>query len=509
MQEREADGSFNHPVDVESARGIEPSSASQGTSACVADLSVRHPCGYGAEGNEAYTMLARRGIKPMIISNLNGALAPFENGSSDRSFLPESCVESFKRLHIFMEYKKSSPQRSTMVMMKLSKLFMFLMPLFISNPAVSQNLGVYHMNPSDQIYIDGILEEPAWAKADSITDLRMVEPNENENSTMRTTLKVLTDQKQLLIGIFCYDPEPGKIVSISKSRDSDFRREDRIKIVFDTFRDLRSGYIFAVNPSGTRYDALVSDFGEGENSDWDAAWTAKTRIHLTGWSVEIAVPIQSLSFPRNRAEWGFNFERRIQRSLEKDRWCGAKRDYKISHVIHAGTLSNLPRFEYGLGMLSTLSGVGSLTNFQEQESERDVKYSLDFSKKITANVSAQLTVRTDFAETEVDTRQTNLTRFPLFFPEKRGFFLEGADIFNFGIGLNSDVIPFFSRRIGLHNEEKVPIQWGVKTNGKVSDVNFGALTARTGSVENLVPSALLGAFRIKHNILNESSLGMI
>ncbi|NOX66439.1 MAG: carbohydrate binding family 9 domain-containing protein [Chlorobi bacterium] len=372
-----------------------------------------------------------------------------------------------------------------------------------------QKLKVHVLNENDQIYLDGILNEQVWKDADSIGNLTMVEPVEGAAPTQKTTIRILADESNIYLGIRCYDSQPSKIISYSKSRDSYMYSEDRIKFVFDTYLDQRSGYIFAVNPEGTRYDALVSDLGEDENSNWDGLWEARTIIDNQGWSVEIRIPIQTISYTSGLKEWGFNIERRIQRNLEIDRWTGIKRDYKISQVMRAGRISNLPDFDIGIGLTSKVSLIADTHKSLAEKAKAKLDYSLDFTQRITSDVSAQLTVNTDFAETEVDSRRTNLTRFPLFYPEKRGFFLEGSDIFEFGVGLGTDVIPFYSRKIGLYNGRKVPIIVGGKLNGKVNNTNFGALVTRTNSVDTLVPAATLGAFRVKQNFSEEYSFGMI
>lgn len=390
----------------------------------------------------------------------------------------------------------------------MKKIFIFLFLLYGSF-LYGQKLKVHVLNENDQISLDGILDEQVWKEADSIGNLTMVEPVEGAAPTQKTTVRILSDESNIYLGIRCYDSQPSRIISYSKSRDSYMYSEDRIKFVFDTYLDQRSGYIFAVNPEGTRYDALVSENGEDENSNWDGLWEAQTIIDNQGWSAEIRIPIQTISYTSGLKEWGFNIERRLQRNLETDRWTGIKRDYKISHVIRAGRIYNLPNFDIGIGLTSKVSLIADTHKSLAERAKTKLDYSLDFTQRITSDISAQLTVNTDFAETEVDSRRTNLTRFPLFYPEKRGFFLEGSDIFEFGVGLGRDVIPFYSRKIGLYNGRKVPIIVGGKLNGKVNNTNFGALVTRTNSVDTLVPAATLGAFRVKQNFSEEYSLGMI
>jgi len=359
-----------------------------------------------------------------------------------------------------------------------------------------------------ELKFDGVLDEPFWESAASIDSLTMVEPNVGQPATLRTVVKIVTDNENIILGIICHD-DPDAITAYSKARDVYLNDEDHIKFVFDTYRDERNGFVFAVNPFGARYDALVADRGESENANWDGVWDAKTSITTDGWSVEIVIPVKTLSFKRDLREWGFNIERRVQRLLEKNRWSAIQQDYQVISLGQAGLLTDLPEFDLGLGLLAKISPTAGFHKNKGEETEFDADLSGDLTKRITPDVSATLTINTDFAETEVDARRTNLTRFPLFFPEKRTFFLEGADIYDFGLGLGADVIPFFSRRIGLYQGAEVPIIAGGKLNGKVGNTNFGGLYVRTNKVDNLVPAADLGVVRIKQNILKQSNVGLI
>jgi hypothetical protein len=371
------------------------------------------------------------------------------------------------------------------------------------------------------ITLDGTLDEPSWSATDSIPVLTMIEPIEGGVLVGRTTVRVLADADALIIGIDCHDPDASGIVSFSKARDSELENEDHVKLILDTFLDGRSGYVVAVNPSGARYDALVADYGEGENSAWDAVWDAGTARRADGWSVEIRIPVRSLSFRSGVPEWGFNVERRLERLQEVSRWASPVRDAKVTQPSRAGRLQDLPAFSLGHGLTVRPAVVAG---FEKPAFDADAKEtgepSLDVFQQLGPDAVASLTVNTDFAETEVDTRQTNLTRFPLFFPEKRTFFLEGADIFDFGIGLRAfrrpDVQPFHSRRIGLLSGQQIPVIVGGKMNGRLGQTNAGAFAVRTGEETlaadgdtTIVAPTTLGAARVKQNVFAESSIGAI
>jgi hypothetical protein len=358
--------------------------------------------------------------------------------------------------------------------------------------------------------LDGVLDEPAWSAAPAIEGLVMTEPQEGGTPAGRSQVRVLAGPKALVFGFRCEDPEPSGIVSFTKERDGDLEFEDHVVIVLDPFQDGRSGYVFAVNPGGARFDALVSGGGEDTNKDWDGIWEAATHRDDSGWSAEIRVPIETLSFARRLREWSFNVQRRVQRLQETSRWASPKRDWEVTQTSRAGLLTGLPEFDLGLGLSIRPSAVGGFRRPTEEASTDGTgDPSLDATKRLGSNLLASLTVNTDFAETEVDERRINLTRFPLFFPEKRTFFLESADIFEFGTGLGEDVIPYFSRRVGLVEGQEVPILAGLKLSGRMGRTGVGGLVVRTREKDGLAPDANLGVLRLKQSVLAESWVGFI
>ena len=364
---------------------------------------------------------------------------------------------------------------------------------------------------AEGVRLDGHLDDPAWIGADS-AELTQVEPREGVAPSVRTVVRVLTTGDAIVVGIRADDPDPARIVSFARQRDATLDSEDHVKVVLDPYGDERSGYVFAVNPDGARYDALVADQGAGENANWDGVWEARTTRTRAGWSAEIRIPLKTLLFRPGLDHWGLNVQRRIQRRQETDRWASPRRDYKVTLTSRAGVLTGLPPFDLGLGLTvrpSLTAGVARDSALGDLHDRG--RPSLDVTQRLGANTLASLTVNTDFAETEVDARQVNLTRFPLFFPEKRTFFLEGADIFDFGLGLahDRDVLPFFSRRIGLVAGEQVPIDAGAKVNGRVGSTSFGALAVRTRDVDTLPTASTMGVLRVRQNVLRESSVGMI
>lgn len=359
------------------------------------------------------------------------------------------------------------------------------------------------------VRIDGRLDEPAWQSAESTDAFRQTDPQEGAPPSVRTIVRVLADANALVVGIVCED-DPSSIVSRSVARDADLESEDHIQIVLGPFRDGRSGYAFAINPSGARADSLIGS-GDDENSDWDGIWEAAAARQPTGWTVEIRIPLQTLSFDSALREWDFNVQRRMEGRLETNRWAFPARQYRVIQTNRAGLLTGLPTFDVGLGLtVRPAIAAGAGVPAPEASLDADLQPSLDVIQRLGTNITLSATTNTDFAETEVDSRRTNLTRFPLFFPEKRTFFLEGSDIFGFGLGLDEDVLPYHSRRVGLVSGSEVPILGGTKINGRAGGTNFGALVVGTNDKRGVVDDeAMMTVARVRQNLFEQSWVGAI
>jgi hypothetical protein len=359
--------------------------------------------------------------------------------------------------------------------------------------------------------IDGRLDEPAWAAAGVIDTLTQSDPREGEPASGRTRVRVLADARAMVIGIECDQPPGVGRVSFSVRRDATLQQEDHVRIVLGPFMDGRSGYVFAVNPNGARYDGIINPGGESDNPDWDGIWDAGTARTPDGWTAEIWIPFLTLAFDPDLRTWHFNVQRRIQGLLETARWASPARQYQVTQTSRAGLLTDLPDIDLGRG-ISIRPALKGGAGIPAPAADVDGEFEpiLDVTQRLGANVLTSLTVNTDFAETEVDTRRTNLTRFPLFFPEKRTFFLEGEDIFSFGLGLRQDVLPYFSRRIGLVNGNEVPVIAGGKVNGRIGNTNFGGLSIATNDRPGVVEDeSVMTVGRVKQNLWRESWVGAI
>ncbi len=358
------------------------------------------------------------------------------------------------------------------------------------------------------IHLDGVLDEPAWAQAGVIAQLRQQSPHPGEVTSFGTEIRVLVDAENLYFGITCQDPDPGRIAVHTMQRDGNLRGDDSLAIVLDTFGDGRRGYYFRINAVGARQDGLISG-SETASSDWDGIWNVHTRRSPKGWSAEIRIPAQTLHFNPDLDAWGFNVERSVIRSRLTLRWSGARLDARLYDLRRAGRLGGVKVLRQGKGLtISPYGLVRAVSDKQEERRSTTGDVGLDLNYNLTPDLSGVLTVNTDFAETEVDTRQINLTRFPLIFPEKRSFFLEGSNLFGFGAGLGHNFIPFFSRRIGLREGQTVPIDLGFKLLGRSGPWSVALLDAQlaAGPVSE---STNLFAGRITRDVGEKLTLGAL
>jgi hypothetical protein len=363
--------------------------------------------------------------------------------------------------------------------------------------------------------IDGYLNDDVWKQAIPLTDFKMVEPNPNSEPTEKTELRVLYDQNNLYIGVYCYDREIAKISANSMAHDDmaddeHGRNNDVVKILLDPFQDKRNAYVFFVNPRGARSEGLA--FGEHFSLNWDGVWDAKSRILNNGWSAEIKIPLKTISFNPKLTAWGLNVERSIPRKMETIRLSGTNRDNFFFNPTEAASLEGIQNLKQGLGITFRPYGKADAHKDYELGTDKGTQADggFDIYKNFTPNFVGAFSYNTDFAETEVDERRINLTRFPLFFPEKRTFFLEGSEIFNFGTstGMEETFVPFFSRTIGLYKGRQVPVSFGTKFYGKLGSSNLSILDVKTKPFLTL-PGENFIAARVYQNILSESKVGFL
>jgi uncharacterized protein DUF5916 len=360
------------------------------------------------------------------------------------------------------------------------------------------------------IHVDGRLDEPDWAQASPIGPLTQREPLEGRDATEGTDIRILFDAESLYVGIVCQESHRGGVVSTQLTRDANLDVDDRLTIVLDPFFDHRNGFFFQINPAGARSDGQISNNSQDLTREWDGIWDAAVTRTSNGWTAELSIPFKTLRFRPDQTVWGLNVERQIKHLFEIDRWAAARVTSWIGNLADAGELTGLEGVRQGRGL-----DVRPYVSGGRDSGDEQLASGVDVFKNLTPSLNASMTVNTDFAETESDIRQVNLTRFPLFFPEKRTFFLEGAGVFDVaGLAGGTDLIPFFTRRIGLYGDEdtggEVPIGVGVKVVGRQSNYNIGVLDVET---QDLPEAGLrrqnLFAARLSRNLFEQSWVGAI
>ena len=343
--------------------------------------------------------------------------------------------------------------------------------------------------------IDGRLDEEDWRNAVFQGHFLQREPDIGQDATEKTKVAVLRDDNFLYIGVKCFDSEPSKIIAREMRRDARMENDDHFQIVFDTYRDRRNGFYFEINPNGCRRDASFGDEGQSYNSDWDGIWECGARINEEGWFAEVAIPWKTLRFAEeDTATWGINFARIIRRKNEQDFWQLVTRDAGrrgMFRLSQAGSLVGLTGMKAGgnLELEPYLLGGAAKDADTEFKSHSIGDFGIDAKIGLTSNMAMNLTWNTDFAQVEADQERVNLTRFSLYFPEKRDFFLDGAEVFNFGGqsisgrgGPGNGIRLFYSRRIGIEEGNQQPITGGVKLVGKTGKYQIGVMNMLTEEI---------------------------
>jgi hypothetical protein len=374
------------------------------------------------------------------------------------------------------------------------------------------------------IRLDGVLDEPAWSRAEVASGFIQAEPLEGQPATEQTEVRVLFDGQYLYIGAYLHDSQPEALI-VNDIR-KDFREEDQddFEVLLDTFGDRRNAYVFSTNVAGAKHDRQVALEGREINLSWDAVWDVATRVRDDGWVVEMRIPFKALRFDRgDQQTWGINFSRRIRRKNEVSFWAPVPRAYNLNRVSLAGNLTGLATGRAGRDLrlkpyfaASTVRPLGTAT-VPHPRTATTGDVGLDLKAALTPGLTADLTINPDFAQAEADEQQVNLTQFSQFFPEKRDFFLENSGIFYVGdAARNNRVNPtptpdednllFFSRRIGLTSEGRaVPIAGGVRLSGKLTEhLRMGLLNVQEREIPAR-PGFNSSVIRLRQNLGNSGS----
>jgi hypothetical protein len=390
---------------------------------------------------------------------------------------------------------------------------------------------------SGTIRIDGVLDEPAWQEAPVARNFIQNDPREGEPATFDTEVRLLYDDEALYIGVFARDDEPGRIIVNDLKKDFNTGSSDGFRVILDTFDDGRNGYQFAINPAGAKWDAQVANEGRENNANWDGIWEVRTRVDELGWYAEMMIPFRTLKFGDGDSQtWGMNFERKLRRLNEDSYWSPLPRIYNIERVSLAGTAEGMRGIRPGHNIRVKPFVLGSSNAVTGLETVRDADAGVDVKYGVTSGLTWDFTVNTDFSQVEADEQQVNLSRFSLFFPEKRDFFLENSGVFQFGGGggmgggggagggggggggrqnASQDMRLFFSRRIGLSDDlHAIPILAGTRLTGRVGRYSLGVLNVQQRKLDRAeavgdVPSTNFSALRMRRDILANSDVGVV
>ncbi len=383
---------------------------------------------------------------------------------------------------------------------------------------------------------DGFVNEAFWDAIAPATDFIQQNPDEGQPSTERTEVRIGFDDQNLYFGIICFDREPENIVVTQNRRDGALDDTDSIQLLIDAYNDGQNAFIFGTSPAGVEFDAQVTKAGQSRgggggparaggaggggaqrggsrafNLNWDAVWKVQSQITGRGWESEIIIPFRTLRYrPGQDQTWGLNISRNIRRRNELSFWSPVSRAFELTQVELAGSLTGLEtKSNRNLKLLPYVIG-GVTRNFRQAENrtDREIDAGLDIKYGLTPGLTLDATFNTDFAQVEVDDVQINLTRFDLFFPEKRPFFLENSGFFEFGTPQEVEI--FFSRRIGIDdNRQEVPIDAGARISGKVGNYQVGFLNMQTRDVEGRSPANNYAIARVSRELPNRSSIGVI
>jgi hypothetical protein len=383
----------------------------------------------------------------------------------------------------------------------------------------------------ESIEIDGDLTEDDWQHAESIDEFVQIEPYEGEVSSQPMEVRILYDTENIYFGFTCFDSEISKLVANEMRRDSrDLHENDTVFLILDTYDDKRSGFFFRMNALGAIQDRAVTNSGDTLNRDWDAVVECKSKINDTYWTSELSIPFSQLRFKQSdQIVWGMNTGRELARNQEEVIWVpvpasyGGMAKYRTANLGRLVGISDVAPSRNLEVLPYILPGVTQINeNDAGLETDGKFKMGVDVKYGITSNLTADVTYNTDFAQVEADEEQVNLTRFSLFFPEKRPFFLEGAGLFDFGIPRSSyrrppPMLLFYSRRIGLAEGNAIPIIFGGKASGKVGSYGVGFLNVLTDKFHDAnteddpldVPRTNYSVMRITKDIASGSRIGMI
>ena len=395
------------------------------------------------------------------------------------------------------------------------------------SPVERRTMSAVRMTADESITLDGRLDEGVWMRAVPATNFRQRDPDNGAPATEQTEVRFAYDDDKLYMGVTLFDSEPEGLIYYQMGRDGFLGPDDKLQWAIDTFNDGQSAYWWETNPLGSMADALRGA-NNSNNRRWDGIWDVRTTRSDMGWTIEMEVPFRTMNFNPDTDGWGVNFQRTVARKNETSLWMGWPRNQGLNRMTNAGLLTGIQGVSQGVGLDIKPYVVGTSESFPGRDdtaSNTEAQVGMDLFYNLTPSLRTNLTVNTDFAQAQVDARQTNLTRFSLLFPEQRDFFLDGSLFFDFvsaggggggggffgGGGGGETLIPFQSRRIGL-GEDNTPqrINFGGKLTGQAGAFDVGVLQVQTGDESGNDGGSLGEDFtvvRLKRRMFRESFIG--
>jgi hypothetical protein len=406
-------------------------------------------------------------------------------------------------------------------------------PLAAQTAEVSNDRPVARSVPTDAApTIDGRLDDETWPVAPVISDFVQHEPFEGRPATERTEIRILYDENAIYVGAWMFDRNVGGILTGENRRDANLRDADALLLVFDTFLDRQNAYVFGTTPVGIEYDGQVTKDGEGGlttfsrmqtgagagggfNLNWDGSWEVATSSDERGWYAEFRIPFATLRYGGGGSQvWGLNIARTVRRTNEEVFWAPVPRQFTLYRISQAGTLEGIAAPTRRTMRVTPYASSSAHRDFeQDLDTDWSAEFGGDAKIGLTPGLNLDLTYNTDFAQVEVDEQQVNLTRFSLFFPEKRPFFLENAGTFSVGTpraGSDLGLDLFYSRRIGIGDDgEIVPILGGGRLTGQAG-LKLGVLSIQTEAVDDmLIPANNYSVGRVIRELPNRSQVGAL
>ena len=390
------------------------------------------------------------------------------------------------------------------------KILVFLLLLFVIQTVWGQKINNDYVlkigKISEEIVLDGHLDESIWELADVAENFSMILPQDDRKATQFSEVRMAYDDKNIYLAvIFFNNTIKGDYVVESYKRDFSFGKNDNFLVAIDPFNNMTTGFAFGLNAYGAQWDGTMYD-GRSVDLNWDTKWYSEVAFDEKKWTAEIAIPFKSIRYNDNLEQWGISFSRLDLKASEKSGWTPVPRQFPSITMAYSGVLEwdNPPPTQgSNISFIPYLSG--EMDSPQKGTTNQEINAGADVKFNLTSSLNLDITLNPDFSQAEVDQQVTNLDRFELFFPERRQFFLENADLFaNFGY---ENIRPFFSRRIGLNN----PIVGGIRLSGNIDEKwRVGLLDIQTqAEKEKGLPAENFGVFSLQRKVLDRSSIGMI